>query len=84
MAKLKFDRSINLKLKNDESVTVPDDEIWRAEAYDCKKLLVNGEEAVESSGGVQSIPFTFGGGVKLSTKFGVAVTGVAFKVIKEE
>ena len=61
MAKLKFDRSINMKLNTGESVTVPDGEIWRAEAYDCKKLLVNGEEAVESNGGVQSIPFTFGG-----------------------
>lgn len=29
MAKLKFDRSINLKLEKDNSVTVPNDEVWK-------------------------------------------------------
>ena len=29
MAKLKFDRSINLKLDKDNSVTVPKDEVWK-------------------------------------------------------
>lgn len=29
MAKLKFDRSINLELKKGDSVTVPNDEVWK-------------------------------------------------------
>lgn len=29
MAKLKFDRSINLELDKDNSVTVPKDEVWK-------------------------------------------------------
>lgn len=29
MAKLKFDRSINLDLKSDNGITVPKDEVWK-------------------------------------------------------
>ena len=61
MAKLKFDRSINMKLKNDESVTVPDGEIWRVEAYESTKLFINGNKAIEANDGIQAIPFTVGG-----------------------
>lgn len=45
MAKLKFDRSINLDIKKGETVTVPADEVWKASAHPAPEVKINGKEA---------------------------------------
>lgn len=64
MAKLKFDRSINVRGRSDESVRVPSDEVWKgtlATRYSGSETEING---VQISGKGDSVPiFTTLGGV---------------------
>ena len=84
MAKLKIDRSINLDIEKGESVTVPADEVWKISAHECEYFSINGHKPAFGNATVQPFAYTIGGGTRLSGTYSVAITGVAFKVIKEE
>lgn len=43
MAKLKFDRSINIILSNEEKTTVPNNELWRGSLLCTSDSYVNGD-----------------------------------------
>lgn len=93
MAKLKFDRSINIKTKPGEKVTVPNDEVWKGTIFYATQLDLNGNriESIKSpsSGGAYLFNpmisnITLGGGTiffSTSSYNGTVFTGVAFKVI---
>lgn len=87
MAKLKFDRSINILARDNESTRVPNDEVWKgtlATRYSGAELEINGTSVAGGSRGDRAIPIftTLGGGATLrSTVFGFTFTGFAFKVI---
>ncbi len=55
MAKLKFDRALNIKTKPGEKVTVPNDEVWKGTIFYATQLDLNGNriESIKSpsSGG---------------------------------
>lgn len=87
MAKLKFDRSINLKLKGLESTKIPQGEVWRVEVGGYK-MDVNGVSLLPAlnnkSNSIQGM--TLGGGTEFKSKadndgLGGFITGVAFKII---
>ena len=84
MAKLKFDRSINLIIEKNETITVPADEVWKVTAHECERLFINGKKAAFGSSSIQPFAYSIGGGAKLSGDYAFTITGVAFKVIKEE
>lgn len=79
MAKLKFDRSINLVLESSDTVNIPNGEIWRVSAFATTGLGVNGAGIQSSSNAGVPPTLTLGGGTKITG--GGSVSGVAFKVI---
>lgn len=78
MAKLKFDRNINVVLDNNEQTEVPKDEVWkgtRSGFDDINGVAVNaglGYDKLHDS-------IMLGGGTKITGKG--SISGVAFKVI---
>ena len=83
MAKLKFDRSINLYLNGNNITSVPQDEIWKVFLSgpngDSGDLKIN-RIKVEWGKGSNTIGTNLlGGGTEISGSG--TVTGVAFKVI---
>lgn len=84
MAKLKFDRSINLELDKDNSVTVPKDEVWKgflsAPNGNSGDLKINGNTVLGGSNSAKTVgTHLLGGGTNISGTG--TVTGVAFKII---
>lgn len=78
MAKLKFDRSLNVVLKDNEEIEVPKDEVWkgtRSGIGTINGIAVN--VMIEYDKLNDSI--MLGGGAKITGKG--AISGVAFKVI---
>ncbi len=69
MAKLKFDRSINLRLNRDNGVTVPQDEVWKVfmsgPNQSGGEIRINGA-IVESITGGKTIGTHLLGGVLIS------------------
>lgn len=47
MAKLKFDRTLNIKTKPGEKVTVPNDEVWKGAIVYNSELCIN-DNTIES------------------------------------
>lgn len=92
MAKLKFDRIVNIKLKVGEKGTVPDDEVWKGTLTYTSQLKIN-DNTMESyfspsSGGKYGVNpilsnIILGGGAIFSPQSSGtgSFTGVAFKVI---
>lgn len=89
MAKLKFDRSINLDLKSNNKMTVPKDEVWKvtigvdtreknASLYINDALAYDGFNVREN--GASYLNVTLGGGTEIYGKLGI--TGVVFKIIE--
>lgn len=62
MAKLKFDRSINLVLESSDTVNIPNGEIWRVSAFATTGLGVNGA-GIQSSSNAGVPPTLILGGV---------------------
>lgn len=62
MAKLKFDRSINLILESGDGVNVPQDEVWRVFAFGTTGLGINGA-VIHSSSTAGFPPILMLGGV---------------------
>lgn len=83
MAKLKFDRSINLVINKDDNVTVPQDEVWKVFMSGPNQASIGikiNDQIVESiTGGNTICTSLLGGGTKISGRG--TVTGVTFKVI---
>lgn len=61
MAKLKFDRSINLEIKKEEAVTVPADEVWKVAAHECDYFSINGHKATIGSSNARPFAYVVGG-----------------------
>ena len=82
--RLKFGRLINLKLFGSNSVTVPNDEIWRVSMYMNPLNVVNIEDnSLDYSPNVQT--GFVSAGTKISAYKGApGIKGIAFKVVKEE
>lgn len=88
MAKLKFDRSINFKTGKNEVVTIPNDEVWKVLASPINGVKINGIDMVTSQQ-LDSVTTNgmciLGGGATINRPpLEFSITGVAFKVIKEE
>lgn len=79
MAKLKFDRLINISLESIESVTVPKDELWRVSAF----TNSNGAEMNGKSGYVDKDIFLMSSGCKLKPSMNMVIQGMAFKAVEE-
>ena len=78
MAKLKFDRNINVVLDNNEQTEVPKDEVWkgtRSGLADINGVAVNAGLGY----GKLHDGIMLGGGTKITGSG--SVSGVAFKVI---
>lgn len=83
MAKLQFDRSINLTLKYKEQIEIPKDEYWKVSGFFDQLAKINNVGTMPFLGqGNQPYAFiqlTFGGGVVINGP--VIITGIAFKII---
>lgn len=87
MAKLKFDRKLNIKMASEQSTTVPEDEVWKVSAGG--GVRINGcafHSGSASYGGPRN--GFFGGGTVISTHnpnpslpSPSTITGIAFKII---
>ena len=64
MTKLKFDRSINMGIKRGESVTVPDDDVWKVTGLPVSKLKINEIRASLFKDAVTPFAYTLGGVLK--------------------
>lgn len=87
MARLKFDRSINFVLKDQEKMSVPYDEVWKgmlviSDDMSINEHLVAGPQKENFKTG---IPFSciIGGGATLKATYVVIFTGIAFKTTEE-
>lgn len=93
MAKIKFDRVLNITTKPGEKITVPSDEIWKGSVLYGSTLDINGNriESVYSPSSNGKYLFNpilpntiLGGGTiffSTSSNYGTVFTGIAFKVI---
>lgn len=82
MAKLKFDRSINLSIGEYNTTNVPLDEVWKVALFgrSSGNINVNDCNAPQTYSNASTLPVVIlGGDAKISGKGSVA--GVAFKVI---
>lgn len=78
MAKIKFDRNINVILKDNEEIEVPKDEVWKGTRSGTDAINGTSVNAVRGFNKlIDSI--MLGGGAKITGKG--AISGVAFKVI---
>lgn len=84
MAKLKFDRSVNVILKQGEKTTIPQNEIWKGSTFLHQHVEVNDIEVMPFLGqGKQPysvFTMTLGGGTTITN--GAIFTGVAFRIIE--
>lgn len=64
MAKLKFDRSINLNISKSECVTVPADEVWKASAHPAPEVKINGRAASLANDTTLPFGYILGGVLK--------------------
>lgn len=80
--KLVLDRPINLTIKDDSTVTVPADEVWKVSATIPGNSLaeLNDVRATENSTGAAVRNLVLGGGAKI--KGLVGLTGIAFKLVE--
>lgn len=90
MAKLKFDRIVNITLGRDEKSAVPIDEVWKGILGWHDNLYLNNIEVASGSQNNRvASNVILGGGVKLNYgsagqySHQISFTGVAFKVVKE-
>lgn len=90
MARLRFDRIVNITLGRDEKSVVPRDEVWKGTLGWHDNLCLNDIEIASGSQNNRIAPnTTLGGGVRLNAKSAgqyshqISFTGVAFKVVKE-
>lgn len=82
MNKLKFDRLINLKLQNRESIKVPKGELWRGSVYGIKStdsLNVNEVSMRESNNSLNCVEEAV---LRWSGSSGATIQGIAFKVVE--
>lgn len=85
MAKLKFDRSINISIDDSEGTTVPRDEVWKGtlagtfERQFLNSIEISGQKQYVGNRANSTYYGILGGGAKISGK--CTFTGVAFKVI---
>ncbi|MET3616718.1 hypothetical protein ABID14_000338 [Peptoniphilus olsenii] len=93
MAKLKFDRSLNINIKLREKITVPYNEVWKGTITYSEGLYINGNYMRSSSSTLADSKYVanpillniiLGGGATfhgIIDDIGVTFTGLAFKVI---
>ncbi|MGF0096016.1 hypothetical protein ACQRC6_06205 [Peptoniphilus sp. SGI.035] len=85
MAKLKFDRVINITLTNEESAYVPRDEVWKGTLVIEKGSEINGLIILPDNTSNLCLQgsITLGGGcsIRRFSSGKISFTGVAFKVI---
>ena len=80
MAKLKFNRLINVTLQPNQTTTIPKNEVWRFSAYNASRsyVVINGTELdVKSLNGWISEGATFKG-----HSYPLQIEGIAFKVVE--
>lgn len=61
MAKLKFDRSINVTLIKGETVTVPTDEVWKVTGHPPNEIEINGRVLTHLNEITVPFMYTLGG-----------------------
>lgn len=61
MAKLKFDRSINMSMRRSEYATVPADEVWKIVALPPSQFRMNGETCGASTDKISPFAYILGG-----------------------
>lgn len=61
MAKLKYDRGINLNLAGREIATVPDDEVWKVTGTPMNKVKINGRNTSSISENIAPFGYILGG-----------------------
>ena len=82
MAKLKFDRQININLKDEEKIKVPTDEIWKGTILCRRGSHINGKDVLASSVVGQ---YAISDGTYLTggtTMDGLMFNGLVFKVVQ--
>lgn len=84
MAKIKFDRAVNITLKYNENLVIPANEFWRGEGLFDQLAKINNTKVMPFMGqGDQPykiVSMTLGSGIKIT---GAAIfTGIAFKIIE--
>lgn len=90
MAKIKFDRVLNIILKKDEIMNVPNDEVWKGALVYGSEISIN-EMPIQSVNSLANTRYMvspifpnimLGGGTKINPNgSGATFTGIAFKVI---
>lgn len=81
MAKIKFDRLINITLNSSSSTIVPTDEVWRVTMFGSSITpYINGDSFKKPDYNV-----LVSSGAKLELRGGSSMTiqGIAFKVVKQ-
>lgn len=77
MAKLKFDRLINVGLKSSSTTTIPKDELWKVTIFSHKSNVELNGDYIDTS---RSAIF-LANGVKLKTSGNIDIQGIAFKTV---
>ena len=71
MAKLKYDRVINVEIGSNKNVEIPNDEVWRVTTK-------------SNVGGTNPSTKLYGGGYTFDSRYlGAPISGIAFKHVEE-
>lgn len=81
MTKLKFDRLINLKLKADEKIVIPQGELWKVSLYQDANRKLNVNEVSPGYENIQNGLIVQGSEIK-SIRNGATIQGIVFKVVE--
>lgn len=82
--RLKFDRLINVRLSDGNSVTVPQDELWKVSIYTFDDSYYVSGSTVEKDKNISLFSKGTYIGCRTSHNNDLIIQGVAFKVVKEE
>lgn len=80
MAKLKFDRLIDVSLGGNETTAVPKNELWKGIAYGQSSsldLMINGMIDVPQGSSIIAV-----GGSYFKARTDIRIQGIAFKVVE--
>ena len=73
---MKFKRNIAMAVKQGQTVSVPNDEVWAVSIFESKENIASVRGS--SAGGIARTGVRFGGGTKFNISVDAYVTGIAF------